>query len=118
MREALLAVGGVVGALAASTCCIAPLVLVSVGVSGAWIGTLTALAPYQPLFLVVAVLCLGVGFWLVYRRGTADCDTGVCAGPKVGRYIKNVIWVKGVLWLGATLVALSFGIDYGALMLL
>src|SRR6266481_210174 len=51
-REGLLAAGGVIGAIAASSCCILPLVLFTLGISGAWIGNLTALAPYQPIFLV------------------------------------------------------------------
>lgn len=114
MKEHLLAAGGVLGALAASTCCIIPLALVSVGISGAWIGTLTALAPYQPFFLAFAVACLGAGFWLVYARATKDCETGVCANNDPGRLIRTTLWVKGVLWLGATLVALAAGVDYGA----
>ena len=42
-----LATGGILGALLASSCCIVPLVLISLGVSGAWIGNLTALEPYK-----------------------------------------------------------------------
>ena len=49
--ETLLVVVGVLGALAASSCCIAPLLLFALGVSGAWIANLTQLAPYQPLFI-------------------------------------------------------------------
>ena len=114
MKETLLAAGGVVSAIAASTCCIVPLALVSVGVSGAWIGSLTALAPYQPYFVAVAIACLGAGFWMVYGRAEKDCETGACSTGRAGRLIKSVLWVKGILWLGATLVALSVGVDYGA----
>jgi len=118
VREKLLAAGGVVSALAASTCCIVPLALVSLGVSGAWIGGLTALAPYQPLFIAVAVASLGTGFWLVYWRAPIACETGACVAAKGGRLLRSVLWVKGILWLGATLVALSVGADYGARLLL
>lgn len=52
----LTAVGGIVGAIAASACCIAPLALFSLGVSGAWIGNLTACAPYQPYFIAATIL--------------------------------------------------------------
>ena len=48
-RQRLIAVSGILGALAASSCCIVPLVLFSIGIGGAWIGNLTALAPYKPL---------------------------------------------------------------------
>ncbi len=112
MRETLLAAGGMVSAVAASTCCIIPLALVSIGASGAWIGSLTTLAPYQPLFIAVAVASLGTGFWLVYRPQPKECASEACSNLKAGRLIKSVLWVKGILWLGATLVALSVGVDY------
>ena len=50
-RQRLVAAGGILGALAASSCCIVPLILFSLGIGGAWIGNLTALAPYKPIFV-------------------------------------------------------------------
>lgn len=47
-RQRLVAAGGVLGALAAASCCIIPLILFSLGIGGAWIGNLTALAPTSP----------------------------------------------------------------------
>lgn len=44
-RKPWIAAGGILGAIAASSCCILPLVLFSLGIGGAWIGNLTALAP-------------------------------------------------------------------------
>ena len=113
MKEKLLVVGGVASALAASSCCIVPLALVSVGVSGAWIGHLTALAPYQPIFLVLAVGCLGAGFWMVYRPSVKAGAHGVCAAPRWGRFVMCAVWVKAFLWIGSMLVVLSVGVDYG-----
>lgn len=54
LAAAGMAGAGMAGALLASSCCIAPLVLVTLGVSGAWIGALSAMAPYQPLFAASA----------------------------------------------------------------
>ena len=48
-RQSLMAAGGLLGAVAASSCCILPLALFGLGVSGAWIGNFTRLAAYQPL---------------------------------------------------------------------
>ena len=118
MKETVLAAGGAVSALAASTCCVVPLALVSVGVSGAWVGSLSALAAYQPLFVAVAVVSLGAGFWLVYRRPSRDGAGGACAVSGAGRILRSVLLVKGVLWLGAALVALSFAGDYAIRMVL
>src|SRR5208337_1086739 len=50
-------------AVTTSSCCIVPLLLFGLGVSGAWIGTLTRLAPYQPIFVAVTLGCLGYGYW-------------------------------------------------------
>jgi mercuric ion transport protein len=43
-------------AIAGSLCCVAPLVLITLGISGAWISQLTALEPYRPIFIVVMAL--------------------------------------------------------------
>ncbi len=114
MKEQLLATGGILGAVAASACCIIPLALVSAGVSGAWIANLTALAPYQPIFVMAAVLCLGAGFWLVYRRAPAGCESAACRRSTAGRFVISVLLLKVILWAGAGLVAMSLGVGYGA----
>jgi mercuric ion transport protein len=77
----LTAIRGILGAIAALSCCIAPLVLFSLGVSGAWIGNLAALAPCQPYFIAVTVACLRYGYWLVYRGKNIACAGGACARP-------------------------------------
>lgn len=100
--QRLLAAGGVLGALAASSCCIVPLVLFGLGVSGAWIGNLTRLAPYQPYFLAATAACLSYGYWLVYRSGERACADGeVCARPLPNRIVKAGLVLATILVLGA-----------------
>ncbi|OCP15658.1 mercuric transporter MerT family protein [Ensifer sp. LC163] len=112
-RQRLVAVGGVLGALAASSCCIIPLILFSLGIGGAWIGNLTALAPYKPLFVTGTAAVLGYGFYLVYRKPRRACvDGAVCARP-----IPNRVVQIG-LWLATVLVAAAFAFDYVAPLLL
>ena len=97
-----LAVGGVLGALAASSCCIAPLVLFALGVSGAWIANLTQLAPYQPFFIAATAACLGAGYWLVYRARKVVCADGeVCARPLPKRFVKVGLVLASILAGGA-----------------
>lgn len=101
-QQGLLAVGGVLAALGASSCCILPLVLFSVGVSGAWIGNLTALAPYQPLFIAVALAFLAAGFFRICRRPNVACaDETSCATPASTRLTKIGLWTATVLVLAA-----------------
>ena len=98
----LLTAGGVLGALAASSCCIVPLALFGLGVSGAWIGNLTQLAPYQPYFIVAAAACLGGGYWLLYRsRKIACADEEICARPLPNRIVKTGLVLATILVISA-----------------
>ena len=92
--QGLLAVGGLLGALVASSCCLLPLVLFGLGVSGAWIGNLTQLAPYQPFFIAATLACLGYGYWLVYRSSKVACAGGEAVrGPcRIGSSRSGSLW--------------------------
>ncbi len=105
-QRTIFASGGVLGALAMSSCCIAPLVLFSLGVTGAWIGTLASLSPYKPYVFVATAVFLGLGFYRVYRRpGAAACDAeGPCATPLSMRITKSALWLS----TGLVLAALAF----------
>jgi mercuric ion transport protein len=96
-RAGLIAAGGILGALAASSCCILPLALFSLGISGAWIANLTALAPYQPYFTAGTLALLGYGFYLVYFKPKQVCADGSCARPLPSRFVKSSLWIATVL---------------------
>ena len=105
--QKLVAAGGILGAIAASSCCIAPLALFSLGISGAWIGNLTALAPYQPYFIAATLVCLGYGYWLVYRPRKVACAEGAtCAKPLPNRLVMFGLILATVLVAGALAVDL------------
>ncbi len=94
----LVALGGVLGAVAASSCCLLPLALFGLGIGGAWIGNLAALAPYQPIFIVATLACLGVGYWMVCRRPRTVCDGEVsCGQPSSRRLVLIALWGSTVL---------------------
>jgi mercuric ion transport protein len=63
----------VVSTILASTCCVLPLVLVLVGVTGAWMANLVALKPVTPLFVVVALAAIGWAGYLVLKPAP-ECD--------------------------------------------
>ncbi len=101
-RQGLIAAGGLLGALAASSCCILPLVLFGLGVSGAWIGNFTRLAAYQPYFLAATLACLGYGYWLVFRSSKLACADGeACARPLPNRIVKASLIVATMLVVAA-----------------
>ena len=96
--------GSVLSALAASSCCIVPLVLFSLGAGGAWIGNFTALAPYQPIFVVLTLGFLGAGFWMVHSRPQGTLPEGsYCPGSVARPWFKIALWSSTVLILSATL---------------
>jgi mercuric ion transport protein len=106
-RQGLMAAGGLLGALAASSCCILPLTLFGLGVSGAWIGNFTRLARYQPFFIAATLGFLGYGYWLVYRSSARACADGeACARPLPNRM------VKAGLVLATVLVLAALGLDF------
>lgn len=108
-RKSWVAAGGLLGAIAASSCCILPVALFSLGMGGAWIGNLTALAPYQPVFVVISLGLLGYGYWLVHRRPKAACaEAAACARPMPNRIVKSI------LWLATVLVAAAVAFPYAA----
>ena len=98
-----LAAGGL-AAILASTCCLGPLVLVALGFSGAWIGNLTALEPYRPIFIGAALVAMLFAWRRIYRPAQACKPGEVCAIPQVRSTYKVVFWIVGAL----VLIALAF----------
>lgn len=103
----LASLGALTGSVLASSCCILPLVLVSLGAGGAWMSTLTALAPYQPFFLTLAAVSIGAGFWLVRRARTQNCAIdGPCAQTLSQKRYTVGLWIGG--GLAITALAINF----------
>lgn len=94
--KALLAGG--LAALLASACCIGPLVLIMVGVSGAWIGHLAALEPYQPLFMGASLVALFFAARQIWRPAAACTPGKLCAIPSINRTYR-VLFIVVVLML-------------------
>ena len=80
-------------AVIGSLCCVAPLVLLSLGISGAWISQLTALEPYRPIFIGVVALFIGLAFRQLYIV-PARCAPGeACANPRLQRQQRQIFWL-------------------------
>lgn len=103
-RGALFA--GALAAILASTCCLGPLVLVALGFSGAWIGNLTALEPFRPIFIGAALVAMYFAWRRIYRQPAACKPGDACAMPQVRATYKLIFWVVAVL------VLVAFGFPY------
>ena len=100
--------GGLLAAIVASACCLGPLLLVMIGVSGAWISNLTMLEPYRPAVLGVTLVFMGLAWRRIYRAPAAvECDPGtLCALPQTNRAYRAMFWAV------AALVLLALGFPY------
>ncbi len=84
---------GAAAAIGASACCAGPLLLVVLGVGGAWSSRLLALEPYQPYFVAMALAFFGFAFYRLYRAQDACASGEACAVPAVRRRQRVIFWV-------------------------
>lgn len=91
--------GGVLAAVGASVCCVGPLVLLTMGIGGAWIATLTAWEPMRPWLMVATLLFLGLAFRRLYLQPQV-CEPGAaCAEPAVLKRQRLIFWAVALLLL-------------------
>src|SRR6516165_9729176 len=93
-------IAGILSAIGASICCVGPLVLLALGISGAWIGSLTALEPYQPIFIGLTLLFLGFAFYRLYLARPSCSRESACANPRTLKRQRAAFWIITVLVLG------------------
>jgi mercuric ion transport protein len=93
-------VGGMLAGIGASACCVGPLLLLSLGIGGAWIGNLTALEPYRPIFIALVLLFLGLAFRTLYLV-PQSCDLeGNCLKDRTKNAQRIMFWITTPLLLG------------------
>ena len=91
----------VLASLLASTCCVLPLVLVLVGITGAWMSTLVAMKPVTPYAIALCVGALVWAGWLLFKPVPAcDIEDGSCATT---RPVARRVFVACALLIGLLL---------------
>ena len=93
-------VAGVLAAIGASVCCVGPLALLALGIGGAWIGNLTALEPYRPIFIGLTLLFLGLAFRKLYLVPQVCAPATLCADPTTSKRQRLTFWLVAVVLLG------------------
>ena len=88
---------GALSALGASTCCVLPLVLVSVGVGGAWVAQLRELERFYYVFVAIALAAFGYAFYRLYLRPAPCAPDAACAAPPVRRRQRIAFWTTLVI---------------------
>lgn len=86
-------IAGVIAGITASACCLGPLVLLMLGISGSWISNLTAMEPYRPIFIGVTLLFLGLAFRKLYLLPQSCAVDTPCAQPANLRKQRRLFWL-------------------------
>jgi len=87
---------GLLAGLTASACCAGPLILLMLGISGSWIGNLSALEPYRPFFIVLAVVFLGLAYRKIFIQPKICSTDAVCATQEGKRSQQIIFWVTAL----------------------
>jgi copper chaperone CopZ len=105
MKVKALSIAGSVGAAVMSmVCCVGPVALSALGLSG---GALFAqLTPFRWYWISLAAIMLGLGFYLTYRPRKVACADGTCKIERAGRSNKIAIWSATVAV--AVMIALPY----------
>ena len=84
--------GGFLAAFGATACCFGPLLLVTLGFGGAWAARMARLEPFQPYFIAVAALFMGIAFHRLYVRPRRCAPGDACEVPRVLRRQRLAFW--------------------------
>ncbi len=93
-------IAGVLAAIGASVCCVGPLMLLALGIGGSWVGSLTAMEPYRPLFVGLTLLFLGLAWRKLYLVPQVCTPGTPCADPLTLQRQRLTFWIIAVLVLG------------------
>lgn len=93
-------IAGVLAAIGASVCCVGPLVLLTLGVGGTWVGNLIAMEPYRPFFMGLTLLFIGLAFRRLYLVPQVCAPDTLCADPRTRQRQRLAFWIVATLLLG------------------
>jgi mercuric ion transport protein len=93
-------IAGVLAAIGASVCCVGPLVLLALGIGGSWVGSLTAMEPYRPIFIGLTLLFLWLAFRKLYLMPQVCTPGTPCADPRTIQRQRFMFLVVVVFLLG------------------
>lgn len=88
-----LGIGAILAAIGASVCCVGPLLLLSLGIGGAWMSTLTSMEAVRPFFFILTLIFIGLGFRKLYLVPESCAESAVCALPDVKQKQRMIFWI-------------------------
>jgi len=103
-----LGVGAVLAAIGASVCCVGPLLLISLGIGGAWMSALTSMETVRPYFIILTLIFIGLGYRKLYLIPESCKEGEACAVPEVKQKQRMIFWS------GSALILLLLGFPWVA----
>ncbi|MGH8017293.1 MAG: heavy-metal-associated domain-containing protein [Opitutaceae bacterium] len=104
-------VGAIAAGIAASLCCIGPLLALSLGLGS--FAASTFFAQWRPVLLTLTFVLLGAAWYFAYRRPAATCDDGSCA-RRPGRPMRLALWLGTIIAVASAAYPWVAGIGGGA----
>lgn len=94
-----LGIGTTLAAIGASICCVGPLLLLSLGIGGAWMSTLTSMESVRPFFIILTLVFIGLGYRKLYVL-PENCKEGkTCELPEEKQKQRMIFWIASLLVL-------------------
>lgn len=90
-------IAGILAAIGASACCVGPLVLLTLGIGGTFVGALTEMEPYRPFFIFLTLLFLGLTFRELYSAPLGCASHMPCTDPHTRGRQRATFWVIATL---------------------
>jgi mercuric ion transport protein len=85
------------------------LLLVSLGIGGAWMSALTSMETVRPYFIILTLIFIGLGYRKLYwapasceegkASATAPASMPSCASPEVKHKQRRVFWISSTVIL-------------------
>jgi mercuric ion transport protein len=94
-----LGIGAVLAAIGASACCVGPLLLLSLGIGGAWMSSLTSMETVRPFFFIISLIFIGLSYRKLYLMPDSCKEGQACAVSEVKQRQRMIFWVGSVLIL-------------------
>jgi len=87
-----LGIGAGLAAIGASVCCVGPLLLLSLGIGGAWMSTFTSMETVRPYFIILTLIFIGLGYRKLYLISDSCKEGEACALPEVKHKQRIIFW--------------------------
>jgi mercuric ion transport protein len=115
MNKESLATGGAIAAsFLIGSCCVVPTLFLVFGVSVGTLGVLSALEPFQPIFIVVGFAALSYAGLRIFRDSAGpECDSESCEPQARNRRLLRRVFPVAVLFF---VMAISYPYVLNALL--